>query len=339
MLDPNFPLFKAVFAALNERVARTQFKQTMDTFPASLDLDTDLCPPLEIDTQLDLMFSCPGILISQGSQRIFTKIIKGSRPEPLRKATFINLDRIRRNDLELYTLHKFKMTPPRIILEVDSQHFQMFSVCQTCGVPENLEHIAMECDASGAKIIWGLTEKLWTMKYPKWPSLSWGLILGCNLVKFKHPNRKIIPAMGRLFAILVSTAWHTIRNIRNDRVLKNPGRNITDTEIHNRWLKSINSALGRDRILTDKLKFGDLALNKDLVRRTWSGLLMNEDSLLDDWTYTVGVLKWDRITLRKLESHTMVLVRNGISSLDNFPGINWNFLVDPADEFWNASAD
>ena len=35
----------------------------------------------------------------------------------------------------------------------------------------------------------------------------------------------------------------------------------------------------------------------------------------------------------------MVLVRNGISSLDNFPGINWIYLVDPEDDFWNASAD
>ncbi|KAJ6507644.1 hypothetical protein DFH09DRAFT_942844 [Mycena vulgaris] len=261
------------------------------------------------------MFSCPGILISQGSQRIFTKIIKGSRPEPLRKATFINLDRIR---CSVYEVSDYTPTDEMIWNSIRStnlrrlhrelfwksihnifrvgdfwthmNNLEVFSVCQTCGVPETLEHIAMECDASGAKIIWGLTEKLWTMKYPKWPSLSWGLILGCNLVKFKHPNRKIRPAMGRLFAILVSTAWHTIWNIRNDRVLKNPGRNITDTEIHNRWLKSINSALGRDRILTDKLKFGDLALNKDLVLRTWSGLLMNEDSLPDDWTYTVGVL-------------------------------------------------
>jgi len=131
---------------------------------------------------------------------------------------------------------------------------------------------------------------LWAMKYPMWPSLSWGLVLGCNLVKFKHSNGKIIPAMGRLFAILVSTAWHTIWNIRNDKVLKNPHQNITDIEIHNRWLKSVNSALGRDRILTNKMKFGNLALKKDLVLRTWSGLLMNEDALPDDWTYTVGVL-------------------------------------------------
>ncbi|KAJ6618051.1 hypothetical protein B0H10DRAFT_1767380, partial [Mycena sp. CBHHK59/15] len=159
---------------------------------------------------------------------------------------------------------------------------------------ESLEHIAMKCDASGAKLIWRLTEELWAMKYSNWPTLSWGLILGCNLVKFKHSNGKIIqgiiPAMGRLFAILVSTAWHTIWNIWNDKVLKNPHRNITDVEIHNRWLKSVNSALGRDRILTNKMKFGNLALNKDLVLRTWSGLLMNEDALPDDWTYTVGVL-------------------------------------------------
>ena len=39
-----------------------------------------------------------------------------------------------------------------------------------------------------------------------------------------------------------------------------------------------------------KMKFGNLALKKDLVLRTWSGLLMNEDALPDDWTYTVGVL-------------------------------------------------
>jgi hypothetical protein len=103
-------------------------------------------------------------------------------------------------------------------------------------------------------------------------------------------NGKLIPAMGRLFAILVSTAWHTIWNIRKHKVLKNPRRNITDIELHNRWLKSENSALGPDRILTNKMKFGNLALNKDLVLRTWSGLLMNEDALPDDWTYTVGVL-------------------------------------------------
>jgi hypothetical protein len=313
MLDPCFPLLKAVFAALNERVARTQFKQMTNPFPVTL--GPEKCPPLEVDTEIDSTFNCPGMLISQGSQRIFTKIIKSWKTAPLRKATFINLDRIRCsvNEISGWTptdetiwksirstnlrrLHRelFWKSIHNIFRVGDFwthiDDLEILGQCHTCGVPESLEHIAMECEASGAKLIWQLTEKLWRMKYDMWPSLNWGLILGCNLVKFKHINSKISPVMGRLYAVLVSTAWHTIWNVRNDKVLKNPDRCITDIEIHNRWLKSVNSALGRDRILTNKLKFGDLALNKDLVLRTWSGLLMNEDSLPDDWTYTAGVL-------------------------------------------------
>ncbi|KAJ6618614.1 hypothetical protein B0H10DRAFT_1795006 [Mycena sp. CBHHK59/15] len=65
---------------------------------------------------------------------------------------------------------------------------------------------------------------------------------------------------------------------------------ITYSKSHSGVAIKVNSALGRDRILTNKMKFGNLALNKDLVLRTWSGLLMNEAALPDDWTYTVGVL-------------------------------------------------
>jgi hypothetical protein len=60
--------------------------------------------------------------------------------------------------------------------------------------------------------------------------------------------------------------------------------------IHNHWLNLVKSALRRDRILTDKVKFGPLALRKQMVLNTWSGLLMDEDSLPDDWTLTEGVL-------------------------------------------------
>jgi len=59
--------------------------------------------------------------------------------------------------------------------------------------------------------------------------------------------------------------------------------------IHNQWLNAVNTALTRDRLLTDKIKFGPLALKKQLVLNTWSGLLMDEDSLPDDWTHE-GVL-------------------------------------------------
>ncbi|KAJ7720752.1 hypothetical protein DFH07DRAFT_1008459, partial [Mycena maculata] len=58
----------------------------------------------------------------------------------------------------------------------------------------------------------------------------------------------------------------------------------------NQWLKAVDKVLQHDRILTDKIRFGTLALNKQQVLNTWSGILMDEDSLPDDWTYTEGVL-------------------------------------------------
>ncbi|KAJ7903231.1 hypothetical protein B0H13DRAFT_2025770, partial [Mycena leptocephala] len=145
--------------------------------------------------------------------------------------------------------------------------------CHVCDVTESLEHIALECYSPEQKIIWSLTRQLWSRKYSSWPKLNWGLILGCNLVRFKTANG-IRPEQGRLFAILVSVGWHCI--VAN---------------IHNHWLKSVNSALQRDRILTDKVKFGPFALRKwQMVLNTWSGLLRDEDSLPDDWTLTEGVL-------------------------------------------------
>jgi hypothetical protein len=89
----------------------------------------------------------------------------------------------------------------------------------------------LECDALGQKLIWIFTQQLWTMKYDQWPDLNWGLILGSNLVKFKSPQGHIIHAKGRLFAVLVSSAWHLIWNLRVNRVIANPDRILTAAEI------------------------------------------------------------------------------------------------------------
>ncbi|KAJ7737787.1 hypothetical protein DFH07DRAFT_752898, partial [Mycena maculata] len=58
---------------------------------------------------------------------------------------------------------------------------------------------------------------------------------------------------------------------------------------YNKWLKPLNTILQRDSILTDKKNFGPLTFNKTAVLKTWSGLLLDKDSLPDDWTHE-GVL-------------------------------------------------
>jgi hypothetical protein len=260
------------------------------------------------------MFECPGIPLSRGSQRIFTKIIRKLHPRSMRKSTFVNLDRIRCSVQEIS-----KYTPSdemiwksirSVTLQRLTREFFWKSIhntfrvgdfwlhidtletrgqCHVCKVPESLEHIALECDAPGQKLIWDLAQQLWSKKYSQWPTLSWGLILGCNLVKFRSDRGTVLPEKGRLFAVLVSSAWHLIWNLRRGRVIESPDKLLSTTAIYNLWLNTINGALTRDCLLTDKIKFGPLALNKQLILKTWSGLLMDEDSLPDDWTQE-GVL-------------------------------------------------
>jgi ribonuclease HI len=99
-------------------------------------------------------------------------------------------------------------------------------------------------------------------------------------LRFRTANGALISEKGRLFAILVSVAWNLIWDLR---VSRHPNIVLTEPEIHNRWVKAINGALQRDRLLCDKVKFGILAFKKQFVLNTWSGLLLKEASLPDNW--------------------------------------------------------
>jgi hypothetical protein len=77
-----------------------------------------------------------------------------------------------------------------------------------------------------------LTCQLWSKKYDHWPTLNWGLILGCNLMRFKSDKGIILPGKGRLFAILVSVAWHLIWTLRRTHVIENPDKIYSLMEIH-----------------------------------------------------------------------------------------------------------
>jgi hypothetical protein len=80
-----------------------------------------------------------------------------------------------------------------------------------------------------------------------------------------------------------------LRNSRRIDAKDNPEKNATVTQIHNQWLAAINGSLRRDCILTEKLCFETQAIKHQLVLNTLSGLLMNEDSLPDDWINMPGV--------------------------------------------------
>ncbi|KAJ7256733.1 hypothetical protein C8J57DRAFT_1074830, partial [Mycena rebaudengoi] len=134
-----------------------------------------------------------------------------------------------------------------------------------------------------------------------WPKLSWGLLLGCGLARFRSPKGKPIIAKNRFFTILVSTSMHLIWKLRNERILQT-FTIATNSEIHNRWLRTYRRL---DNVLkwTGQDAGGEQATpERDdawYVLNTWSGVLLDEDSLPDNWINSKGVLVGIRPATRK----------------------------------------
>ncbi|KAJ7289411.1 hypothetical protein C8J57DRAFT_1046312, partial [Mycena rebaudengoi] len=111
-------------------------------------------------------FECPGILLSQGSQRYFTKVIKMLHPRPDQKSTFTNSNR------SVEEISKYTPSDEMIWKSIRSEtlqhlareffwrciyttsrvgHFwthidtlEIRGRCHVCEVPDSLEHIALE---------------------------------------------------------------------------------------------------------------------------------------------------------------------------------------------------
>jgi len=68
---------------------------------------------------------------------------------------------------------------------------------------------------------------------------------------------------------------------------KNPA---SEREIKSRWCWTVNNRLALDCALTDTMKYGKKGLRKSVVRKTWTGVLRDEDRLPEEWFRESGVL-------------------------------------------------
>ena len=90
--NPLHQLIRTTISALQERSGRIYFKK-VDYNPAT-ELQYTTPTVTLIDIQPDLMFTNPGIMLQEGNQRLFTKIIRSMKEAPARKSTNSNLDRV-----------------------------------------------------------------------------------------------------------------------------------------------------------------------------------------------------------------------------------------------------
>lgn len=149
-------------------------------------------------------------------------------------------------------------------------NYEHRAICRPCDTVESIEHILLECEAPGQKVIWELVQELWLKKYDEWPKLGLGTILGCGLSDFKGRQKKRLEGKNRLFMILISESAHLIWKIRCERVIargNDPENPHSETEIRNRWLNCINTRLQLDKLLTDSVQYGNRALKADCQRQ------------------------------------------------------------------------
>ncbi|KAF9231095.1 hypothetical protein BU15DRAFT_68624 [Melanogaster broomeanus] len=321
-------MMKPLVAALRQRSASTYFTRWNSSIPtahkdaarllANHGMSKEKADNISVAIQQEFNFD--GLRLDHGTQRLFYKGIQQHQaPTRRKRATRINLS------ITKYAVHSITgVTPtdpqvwkslrnhgiPRGIRNFlwkvlhdgykigdywqQMQNYENRGKCHLCGELESMEHILLECEKSIATTtIWRLTEQLWKKRDPTWPTISFGAIMGSQLIEFKNDTKKKIEGKTRLFRILTTEASHLIWKLRCERAIKLEGKEElfhSDIEIHNRWVACINKRLKYDRLLADSVRYGKKALKLDLVLKTWSGVLMDEHNLPDDWIRQSGVL-------------------------------------------------
>ncbi|KIJ26067.1 hypothetical protein M422DRAFT_192682 [Sphaerobolus stellatus SS14] len=143
-----------------------------------------------------------------------------------------------------------------------------------------MEHMFLECQSSGQKVIWQLAKTLWSQTGLPWPDINLGTILGCGLANFKTKKGKPDKAKRRLFKIIVSESAYQIWKIRCEwRIQRqcNPDLKISDHEIRNRWRKLMSSQIHMDILCSDTTQYKKKAFVPSAVQRTWGDLLKTEN--------------------------------------------------------------
>lgn len=155
--------------------------------------------------------------------------------------------------------------------------------CAYCNLPDTMDDILTQCTKPGQLIAWNLARTLWEKKTSlPWLNPSLGLILGCGLVRLQCPgdhNR----LLDRFYCILVSETAFFIWKLRCETLLSKNDTPATATEIHNRWVHTLNERLTLDRLLTNMQTAGHRAVHPKLFAQTWHGALLDEDHLPEDW--------------------------------------------------------
>ena len=172
--------------------------------------------------------------------------------------------------------------------------YEQRATCQVCGCDKSMEHIVTECRVSGQDTVWKLTRMLLTKKgVSQLMTPSIGQILGCGLADLWDQRGKLQRGRSRLYTIVVSESAYLIWRLTCEWRIERGGdeeRLHTKAEVESRWLAMVNMRLKFDCLMTDKKRYGHKAIDPEVVRRTWDGVLFDKRGLSENWVSKAGVL-------------------------------------------------
>ena len=113
------------------------------------------------------------------------------------------------------------------------------------------------------------------------------------MANFKSETNPHPQGLNRLYTILVSESAFFIWKIRCERRIQNnddPDKFHTTTEIHNRWVNTMNKRLLLDQLMTNKSRYKKKVLEPRTILQTWDKVILNRENLPSNWIRQSGVL-------------------------------------------------
>ena len=175
------------------------------------------------------------------------------------------------------------------------RNFKDRGVCHNCNTTESMQHIIFNCEANHCSHAWDIVKELCSLKCIPWPhSFDITSIMALPLLKVKSENDRIRTGATHLLLIAASECaflmWKTCCKRLFDDNTETQNKTPAPQEIRHNLITILNERLEHDHILTSWKRYQSRALPGKLVLNTWSGTLLNESSLPEDWLKANGVL-------------------------------------------------
>jgi len=150
-----------------------------------------------------------------------------------------------------------------------------------------------------------MNEDIWKIRHPFWPEPRLASVICPELISPPQPSNqlpplppatRLLPGDIRLYKTLMQEGARQIWKLRCERKIDRNDTDLTESEVQNRWLDTLQRRITTEINATHK-KFGKSALKKETVFDTWENVVeaktMHDPSNTEpkgSWIENTGVL-------------------------------------------------